>query len=292
MTTLRRREARAAYLFLAPSFIGILVFVVVPVVASFVLSLTRWDLVTPPVFVGAANYAALVRDHEFWRSLGNTLVFMLTLPVSLAVALALAVAMNRPLRGLAVLRAVYFLPVVTTLVAVSLLWRWIFNPDFGLMNAALAKLGLPAVPWLASTTWAKPAIMLMSLWKGVGYHMLVYLAALQAIPRQLHEAAELDGAGSAARFWRITFPLLAPAHFFLLVIGIIWGFQIFDSVYVMTEGGPAGSTAPVLFYLYRKAFQWFEMGYASAIAWALFAFMFLATWLQWRALGRREGAAA
>src|SRR5262249_44181907 len=157
-------------------------------------------------------------------------------------------------------------------------WRWIFNPDYGLLNAALARIGVSPVPWLASPLWARPAIMLMSLWKGIGYHLLVYLAAMQGIPRHLHEAAELDGAGSWGRFWRVTFPLLAPAHFFLLVIGVIWGFQVFDSVYVMTGGGPAGSTEPVLLYLYQKAFQWFEMGYASAIAWALFAFMFLATW--------------
>ena len=302
MNPTTRRESRAAVLFLAPSALGLLVFIVLPVLASLLLAFTRWDLVTPPQFAGVSNFTQLLgfhhgqggawqaNDPDFWRTFGNTLFYMLTLPVSLAIALFLAVAMNRPLRGLAVFRTLYFLPVITTLVAVSVLWRWIFNPDYGLMNWLLGVVGIPALPWLASTFWAKPAIMIMSLWKGLGYHMLVYLAALQGIPQDLHEAAELDGAGAWTRFWRITFPLLAPAHFFLLVIGVIWGFQIFDSVYVMTEGGPAGSTAPIIYYLYQKAFRWFEMGYASAIAWVLFACMFTVTLLQWRSFGRRQGA--
>lgn len=302
MTATTRREARAALLFLAPSFAGLLLFILLPVLASFVLSFTRWDLVTPPQAAGIANYRELLgfhrdaggalaaNDPDFWRCMGNTLIYLLNVPVGLALALALALALQRPFRGVAVLRTLYFLPVVTTLVAVSLLWRWIFNPDYGLMNWALGLAGLPGLPWLASTVWAKPAIMIVGLWKGMGYQMLIYLAALQGLPAVLQQAAELDGAGPWTRFWRITFPLLAPAHFFLLVVGLIGGFQIFDSVYVMTEGGPAGSTEPIIFYLYRKAFTWFEMGYASAIAWVLFAIMFAATLAQWRTLGRREGA--
>ena len=299
-----RGEGRAAIFFLAPSLVGLLLFVILPVLSSLLLSFARWDLVTPPAWAGTANYAGLLgfhrdasgalaaNDPEFWRTLANTLFYLLTLPVSLLLALALAVALDRPLHGGRLFRTLYFLPVVTTLVAVSLLWRWIFNPDYGLANFLLARIGLEPLPWLASTFWAKPAIMVMSLWKNLGYHMLIYLAALQGIPRPLLEAAALDGAGAWQRFWRVTFPLLAPAHFFLLVMGVIGGFQIFDSVYVMTEGGPAGATAPVIFYLYQKAFRWFEMGYASAIAWVLFALMFGATLLQWRTLGRREGAAA
>ena len=293
-----RRETRAAYTFLAPGLVTFAAFVLFPVVASFVLSLTKWDLVSSPEFVGLQNYERLLgfsrvdgawqaNDPDFWRTLGNTLFYMLTIPVNLILALFIAALLTTkgPFRGL--FRTLYFLPVVCTLVAVAILWRWIFNPDYGLLNAFLARVGIDGPAWLVSRTWAKPAIMLVMVWKGLGYSIVVYIAGLQTIPETLHEAARIDGANAWSRFWRITFPLLAPTHFFLAVIGVIWGFQTFDTVFLMTAGGPAGSTEPVLLYLYRNAFQWFDMGYASAIAWILFLLMMGATLAQWRAAGAR-----
>lgn len=302
MTGSERRETTAALAFLAPGLLTFSAFVILPVIASFVLSLTHWDLFSAPEFIGLDNYVRLLgftresghvvmNDPEFWQSLGNTFFYMLTIPVNLLLALGVASFLNGPVPFRGLFRTLYFLPVVCTLVAVSILWRWIFNPDYGLLNYLLALVGIDGPAWLVSRTWAKPAIMMVMLWKGLGYSVVIYLAGLQTIPEELHEAARMDGAGPWTRFWRITFPLLAPTHFFLAVIGVIWGFQTFDTVYLMTRGGPAGSTQPVLLYLYQHAFQWFDMGYASAIAWILFLMMMLATLVQWRAAGARARGA-
>lgn len=267
--------------FLAPSILGFLVFMLFPIVASFLISLTHWDIITPPKFVGFHNYLALLKDPLFYKYFGNTLFYMLAIPVQMFLALLLAVLLNRGIRGLSFFRAVYFLPVVTTTVAVALLWQWIYDPEFGILNFLLSKLGIHGPMWLASPTWAKPAIMLMGVWKGLGYDMLIYLAGLQNIPRQYYESAAIDGAGSVRSFLHITLPLLFPVHFFLLIMHIIWGFQIFDAVYIMTDGGPAGSTEPILMYLYQNAFRWGKMGYASAIAWLLTVIIFLVTVINW-----------
>lgn len=302
MTKSERRETTAALAFLAPGLLTFSAFVILPVVASFVLSLTRWDLFSPPAFIGLDNYVRLLgftresgrivmNDPEFWQSLGNTFFYMLTIPMNLFLALVVASFLNGPVPFRGLFRTLYFLPVVCTLVAVSILWRWIFNPDYGLLNYLLALIGIDGPAWLVSRTWAKPAIMIVMLWKGLGYSVVIYLAGLQTVPDELHEAARMDGASAWTRFFRITFPLLAPTHFFLAVIGVIWGFQTFDTVYLMTGGGPAGSTQPVLLYLYQHAFQWFDMGYASAIAWILFLLMMLATLVQWRAAGARARGA-
>jgi multiple sugar transport system permease protein len=302
VNAVRRRETLAAWLFLAPSLLSFVAFVLVPVVASLVLSFTAWDLVGPPRFVGFDNYVRLLgwqrdaagvmvaRDPEFWSSLGNTLFYMLSIPIHLLLALFLAVLLNGAIPWRGFFRTLYFLPVVCTLVAVSILWRWIFNPDYGLLNYALSRLGIDGPAWLVSRTFAKPAIMLVMLWKGLGYSIVIYLAGLQAVPDELHDVARLDGAGAWTRFWKITFPLLAPTHLFLAVIAVIWGFQTFDTVFLMTGGGPARSTTPVLLYLYEHAFKWFDMGYASAIAWVLFLLMLALTIVQWRASGLRGKA--
>jgi multiple sugar transport system permease protein len=293
-----RRDSVAAFLFLAPGLLTFTAFVVLPVLASLVLSMTRWDLVSSPQFVGIENYVRLLgfhreggrllaNDPNFWRTLGNTFFYMLTIPINLVLALAIANLLNGAVPFRAFFRTLYFLPVVCTLVAVSILWRWIFNPDFGLFNYILGLAGIHGPAWLVSREWSKPAIMIVMLWKGVGYSVVVYLAALQALPHELYEAARIDGAGAWRRFWTLTVPLLAPTHLFLGVIGVIWGFQTFDTVFLMTGGGPAGATEPVLLYLYRHAFQWFDMGYASAIAWVLFVLILAATLVQWRAAGAR-----
>ncbi len=302
MSPSTRRETAAALTFLSPGLLTFTAFILLPLIASFVLSLTRWDLVSPPAFVGLENYVKLLgfhreagalvaNDPDFWRTLGNTLFYMLTIPINLILALVIASLLSERLPATAFFRTLYFLPVVCTLVAVSILWRWIFNPDYGLLNHFLGRIGIDGPAWLVSRAWAKPAIMMVMLWKGLGYSIVIYLAGLQAVPNELHEAARIDGAGAWTRFWRITIPLLAPTHLFLAVIGVIWGFQTFDTVFLMTGGGPAGSTEPVLLYLYRHAFKWFDMGYASAIAWVLFLLMLTATILQWRVAGQRARGA-
>jgi multiple sugar transport system permease protein len=179
------------------------------------------------------------------------------------------------------------MPVISSIIAIAILWRWIYNPDFGLINGFMGKVGITGPNWLSDTFWAKPAIMIMSLWKGAGYSMLLYLAGLQGIAEDYYEASRIDGASKWQEFWYITFPLLAPVHFFLLIMGAIHGFQIFGEAYVMTGGGPAGSTTTIAYYIYNNAFQWFKMGYASAIAWVLFLMAFTVTMFQWKFIGKR-----
>jgi len=271
------------YAFLLPNIVGFLTFTFLPVFASFALAFVEWDLITPIKFVGIKNFVTLIKDKLFWQYFGNTLFFMLNIPIGMAVSLALALLVNQKLKGIVIFRTIYFMPVVSSMVAVALLWRWLYNPDFGLINSFLRMLGIKNPPlWLASTTWAKPAIMLMWIWRGAGYNMLLYLAALQGIPEQLYEAASIDGANGWQKFWHITLPALAPTNFFIVVMSIIGGFQAFGEIYVMTGGGPAGSTTTIVYYIYNNAFLWYKMGYAAAISWFLFVIIFTATLIQWK----------
>jgi multiple sugar transport system permease protein len=277
-----------AYLFLLPSFIGFLIFVALPVLAALGLSFVNWNLLTPPEFVGTANYSQLlIKDRVFRTVLGNTLYFTVTIvPLQLMFGLILAVALNQALRGLTFYRLVYFMPVVTNIVAAALVFQWIFNRDFGIISAPLWKLaettGLPLAPpdWLNDPQWAKPAVVLLTLWKNTGFTMVIYLAGLQAIPVQLYEAAKVDGASAWQRFRNITIPLVSPTTFFLLIIQMIGAFQLFSEAYVMTRGGPAQATLTIAYYIYQNAFEFGRMGKASAIAWILFAIIFLFTFLQ------------
>ncbi len=277
------------YSFLAPNIIGFLTFTLIPVGASFILAFFQWDILTPAKYVGLNNFAAVLKDKDFWYYLYNTLFFMLGIPLGMAVSLSLATLVNQKLKGMIIFRTVYFLPVISSMVAVAILWRWIYNPDFGFLNAFLSWVGVINPPqWLASTFWAKPALMLMSVWQGAGYTMLLYLAALQSIPEELYEAARIDGASGWQQFKKITWPMLSFVNFFIVIMGVINGFQAFGAQYVMTGGGPAGSTTTIVYYIYNNAFQWFKMGYASAIAWILFAMVFSFTILQWK-LGKKAG---
>lgn len=278
----------AGYTFLAPNIIGFLIFTFLPVFASLLLAFAKWDILTKPEFVGFGNFIALVQDKFFWQYFLNTMFFMLSIPISMAVSLILALLMNNPIKGVVWFRTIYFLPVVSSMIAVALLWRWIYNPDFGLLNSFLKDIGFRNPPqWLSSTTWSKPAIMIMWIWKGAGYNMLLYLAALQGVPQQLYEAASIDGASSWQQFWNITFPMLSPTNFFIIIMAVIGGFQAFGEMYIMTGGGPAGSTTTIVYYIYNNAFQWFKMGYASAIAWFLFIIIFIVTLLQWKYAGQK-----
>jgi len=279
----------AALLFLLPNILGFVIFTMGPVLASFGLSLVDWNLLGSPVWVGLDNYATMLRDREFWDSLKATLYYTAgSLPLGIVPALILALALNQKLRGLALYRTVYFVPVVSSTVAVALLWRWMYNPNFGMLNFLLnglfrlLHLPLTAPDWLQSTTWAMPAIILMSAWKGLGYNMVLYLAGLQSISRTFYEAAAIDGASSWQKFWFVTLPLLTPTTFFVTIISIIGSFQVFEQAYIMTAGGPARSTVTTVYYIYANGFQRYNMGYASAIAWVLFALILAVTLIQWK----------
>ncbi len=282
MTPAAKKEAREGYLFILPWLVGFLIFTLGPLVASIFLSHSNWDIFSAPEFIGMANYAKMFGDPLFKKSLWNTFYYTIfSIPLGMAGGLALALLLNQKVKGLPVFRTLFYLPSVTSGVAVALLWKWIFNPEFGIANAILGWFGLPALQWLASPTWAMPALIIMSLW-GVGGGMLIYLAGLQGIPGQLYEAAELDGAGTWSCFINITLPMLSPTLFFQLITGIIGSFQIFTQAYVMTNGGPVNATLFYVLYLYRNAFQWWKMGYASALAWFLFIVILLLTLLQFK----------
>jgi multiple sugar transport system permease protein len=282
-----RRYAVLA-LFLGPSLIGVGVFTAGPIVASFGLSFTNWDLITPPELVGVANYDRLLTDAEFWRTLRNTLSFLLGyVPLVIASGLFVAVLLNTRIPGRQIFRAMYFLPVVTSWVAVALIWRWLYNPAYGLINTFLGHLGIKGPGWLFDPNWAMPAIILTSVWKDTGFVMVILLAGLQGIPRQYYEAASIDGANFVERLRFITIPLLMPALVFALSISLINSFQVFDQVYVMTEGGPAGATMVLVERIVRNAFSFSRMGYASAMSWALFALIF-GTTLVFYGLRRRQ----
>lgn len=281
---LKRREAIAAYLFLLPNIIGFLVFTVLAVVASAAISLTNWDLLSAAQFVGLDNYRTLLFDDPLFRAvLWNTFYFTAVgVPASIILALGLALALNTGIRGLPWFRAAYFLPVITATVVVALIWRWFYNPDFGVLNHVLYQLGVETPPnWLGSQTWAMPAVIIVAVWKQVGYNMVIYLAGLQAIPQTLYEAASIDGATRWQRFWHITLPLLTPTSFFILVISVIGSLQAFDAILILTEGGPSNATRTIVYHIWQQAFQFLEMGYAAAVSWILFAFIFGFTLLQW-----------
>jgi multiple sugar transport system permease protein len=266
---LETREAIAFHLFAAPWIIGFLVFTAYPTVASFFLSFTHYEVITPAQWIGLGNYLFILHDPLFWQSLKVTAIYAIG-SVSLGVTFAflLALLMNQPIPGISIYRTLYYLPSTISGVPVALLWMWVFDPAFGVLNNILALFGIQGPQWLFSTTWVLPAFIIMSLW-GVGGAMVIYLAGLQGIPRQLYEAAELDGATVFVKFRFITIPMVSPVIFFNLIMSIIGSFQTFTTAYVMTGGGPANASLFYALYLYQNAFQFFKMGYASALAWVL-----------------------
>lgn len=285
---LRRRYDLDGYLFLAPDLVGTLLFAVAPVFAALGLGFFAWDVLTAPRFVGLANYQTLANDEVFREVLRNTTVFVLgSVPVRTILALLLAIALNQGIRGVAIFRGAFFLPTITSAVAAAVVWRWIYEPNFGLLNSALYALGVAHPPnWLSSPIWAMPALIILSVWQGIGFQMVIFLAGLQAIPAHLYEAAAIDGANAWTRFRHITLPLISPTTFFVVVISIIGSYQVFDQAFILTEGGPGYATTTLVTYIYTYAFQFFKMGYASAIAWILFLIVLTLTLIQF-ALQRR-----
>lgn len=276
----RRQEERWAYLLILPQFIGLLCFILGPVLATLFLSFTSWDLISTPRWIGLANYTAQLQAPVFWQSWRNTLYFAIaSVGGSMLLSLALALALNVKLRFVTIYRGVYFLPVVTSAVAVSIVWRWLYNPEFGLLNVLLNTVGLPSLPWLSSLRWAMPSVIIMSIWHSLGYNMVIFLAGLQGIGEQYYEAAQIDGANVWQRFLHITLPLLSPTTFFVLVTATIGAIQAFNQVYVMTNGGPANATRVILMHIYVLAFRLFNIGEASAVSWVLFIVLFALTLL-------------
>jgi multiple sugar transport system permease protein len=282
-----RASTGTAFSFLAPSLLHLTVFIVTPIAFSAYLSLHQWDIVVPDKpFVGLANFGEIVQDALFWNALGNTLLFTLNVPLGMAFALGVALLLNHRMRAVGLLRTIYFLPSVTSFVAIALVWMWIYHPTFGLANFLLSIAGLPTLQWLNSASTAMVSVMIFTIWLGLGYQMVVYLAGLQGIPEDLYEAARIDGASAWQRFWRVTLPLLKPTTFFILVTSFIASFQVFTSIYVMTAGGPTRSTDVLVYHIYQAAWEQLRMGYASAMSWVLFVIIMIATAIQFRLMGK------
>jgi multiple sugar transport system permease protein len=277
------RKTGTAVLFLAPSAVPLVLFTFVPMVTSLWISLHSWNLLLPMRWVGLSNYTSLLGDRTTRAALGHTLFYIAGyLPLVYIGGLGLAVAINTVTRGRNLLRSVYFLPVVTSWVVVALTWQWLLNPANGLVNHLLSLVGIPGPGWWASPTWAMPSVILASAWKDLGFVMVILLAGLQGIPADIMEAARIDGAGAWRRFWRITFPLLSPATYFVIVISLINGFQVFDQVYVMTGGGPAEASQTLVQEVYNLTFRYGSVGGASALSWLLFVLVLAVTVVQQR----------
>lgn len=279
------RKNWTAYLFLAPGLLHFLIFTLFAVSFALYISFHKWNIIQPDKpFVGFDNYVRLFHDPRFLRAVTNTLTFMIGVPLGLATGLAVALLLNTKVRGQAIYRTLFYIPVVTPLVVSSIIWKWVYQGDYGLLNYYLLKFGLieHKIVWLANPDLALPALIIMMIWGGAGGTMVIYLAGLQSIPEEMYDAAKVDGASALQRLLYITIPLLRPTTFFLLITSVIGTFQIFTEVYIMTNGGPLNRTTTIGYYLYTKAFRELDMGYATAMAFVLFAMIFGFTLLQWK----------
>lgn len=277
-------DGRAAFVFLSPSLVIFTTFILFPVFFSFYLSFQKWNMFSSAsTFVGFDNYVRLFSDPEFWSVLKNTLIYtVFTVPLNMVVALFIANILTKKVIGKKFLRTLFFAPVIISPVAAAVIWRWLYDPNYGIINYVIGMFGINSISWLNDPDAAMAALIIMGVWKTFGINMVLFSAGLQAIPEHYYEAAEIDGAGKISKFWKITLPLLTPTTFFILVISMISSLQVFDIVYVLTSGGPLGSTKVLVFYVYEHAFKFFEMGYASAISWILFAILFVFTMIQVR----------
>lgn len=284
------RRVLAGYGFLSPAAAHLVLFSLAPILFALYISFYSWSILTPErPFVGFENYHEVLTNRDFWNSLKNTALYTLHVPVGMAVALGLALMLNRKnFPGLGLLRTIFYLPSITSFVAIAIVWQWIYNPDFGLLNYALSFLDLGPYPWLNAPATALISLMLMAVWIQAGYQMVIFLAGLQNIPKELYDAAKIDGAGSWQRFRRITLPLLQPTTFFILVTSVIGSFQVFTQIYVMTEGGPLKATEVIVYHIYKNAWDYLRMGYASAMSFLLFVIIMALTLVQFRFMSRRQ----
>ena len=276
----RRNETFWAYTFLIPSMLGLLVFWLITIVAAFGISFTDWSLLSDPEYIGTANYERLIEDKFFWKALKNTLWYVAGVMPGIVISLSLAVFLNRQIRFKSAYRTLYYLPTITMWVSIAQVWTWLYSPQFGLINWLVGKLGISSISWLNDPKWALPAVIITSIWKGVGYNMVIFLAGLQGIPSVYYEAAQIDGANSWQKFRRITLPLLSPTTYFVTVMTFIGSFGVFSQIFIMTEGGPGTATITVSYYIYTNAFLYFDAGYANTVAVAFFAIVFIFTVVQ------------
>ncbi len=287
----KREDFWTGLICLTPTLLITLVFFILPVIFSFYLSFHHWNILKPDKpFVGLDNYRRMFATDEFWAALKNTVLYTIgVVPIGAMISLLLALLLNQKIRGLYFYRTAYFMPVITSTIVVAVVWTWIYNPYYGLINIVLKMFKLPQPGWLVDPEWALPAIIIMSIWKNMGYHMVIFLAGLQNIPQVYYEAAAIDGAGRLAQFRYITWPMLRPTTALVLMTSIIFSFQVFGPVYVMTGGGPMRRTTVLLYYIYQRGFEFKEMGYASAVAWVLFFIIFAVTLVQFRYSRRGVG---
>jgi multiple sugar transport system permease protein len=280
-------EGRWALLFLAPTLLGLAVLSAGPILATLAISLTEWDLLRAPRFVGIDNFVQLASDDRFLKALRNTAFYTVTsVPLGMSIALFLALALNQTIRGIAWIRTAYFLPVVTSTIAIALVWQWIYSPESGLLNQFIGLFGIEPQRWLNDPTLAMPAIVAMSVWQGLGTDVIIFLAGLQAIPTELLDAASVDGAGRWARFRSIVLPLLTPSIFFTGVLSLIDSFQVFDQIFVLQRPRPTDATITVVYFIYENGFKFFKMGYATAASWILFVIVAFLTTIYFRSQNR------
>jgi len=274
----RRKQTAVAYFLISPTLLIFLIFTLAPVVFALYMSFTNYNILSHKDWIGLDNYRRLASDDDFANAVRVTLQYTLeVVPLNLAISLGLALLINMKIRGLAFFRSAYYMPVVTSMIAVSMVWLWLYDPTYGLFNKLLSSIGLPEQTWLKDPGLALHAMVLLKVWKGVGANMVIFLAGLQGIPKELYEAASLDGASSLRKLWSVTIPLLRPTTFFVIIMTTIGTMQSFGEVYAMTGGGPIGSTTNLVYLIYTRAFERMEMGYASAIATVLFALILLLT---------------
>jgi multiple sugar transport system permease protein len=280
---LQRNEALEGYLWISPWVIGFLIFALGPIIASAYLSFTQYKIAGSPVWIGLANYQeAFFVDKQFWPSLVRTFQYAVAL-VALGISFSLiaAILLNQEIKGRAFFRALYYLPSLTPVVALALLWRWLLQPQVGLVNFLLSKVGITGPGWLADRNWAVPALVMVGLWASIGGgRMIIFLAGLQGVPKELYESAEIDGANAIQRFLRITLPMISPVIFFNLILGVIGSFSVFSVAFIATDGGPNYATWFYMLHLYYNAFSYFQMGYASALAWIFFVIIFILSFIQ------------
>lgn len=284
LSKVTKKNIARGYLFLAPNLIGFICFTLIPVIAAFALAFTDWNAFGAPHFVGLENFRTMFGDANFKASFWNNMKYtLLYVPGTIILALLFALALNKKIVAKGAFRVIYFLPYITSMVAVSMIWRMLYNGTYGPINAALKSLGFTNVPnWLADPKWAMYAIIIMCIWKNYGYYMVIFLAGLTGVDVTLYEAAQLDGANSWQKFWNVTFPQLSPTTFFVTITCIISSFKVFDAINVMTEGGPGRSTYVLVYTIYTEAFKNYRFGYASSVALVLFSMILLVTLIQWR----------
>ncbi len=284
----RFHRAVVAHLFVLPAVIFFLIWYIYPIGYGVWISFHDWNIVTPPQFVGLENFRKLAGDEDFFKSLGRTGYYMLSMPVAVIIALLLALIMNSKLPFKGFFRTVYFMPVVTSGLATALVWKWIYDPHFGLIASITRPLGLGSIPFLTSTTWAMPAVMIYGIWGGLGYIMMLFLAGLQGIAKEYYEAASIDGANFWQQFYYLTLPLLRPVLLFVLITQTLAASQVFTPAYAMTGGGPVGATRVLSLYIYQTGFVYLKMGYASAMALVMFVIMGAAALVQIKLVGRHD----